>query len=380
MDRSPQQPACLQTTSRSALKRYPQRGSHERAAIDAILDEALVCHLGVMVDAARARTAEPYVSVLPTAHARVGDALYLHGARANRLLMSAIGQQVCVTVTLLDGLILSRNAFHHSMNYRSVVLYGVASEVEDVEEKKLALHALVEHVAKGRAGETRAPNDKELATTLIVKVPIDEGAAKTRSGPPLDGPEQEDEAHWAGEIPLKLCAQPPIRDASMPIERAISPAVLARLSQLGARTPYERRLGVNRELLLSTDVQRIDVELVHRFLSEESYWAKGVALDTLHKTLEGALCFGLYRGAQQLGFARVVTDYARIAYLGDVFIVPSERGHGLGTQLVRAVLEHPELASLERWLLGTNDAHALYEKLGFERASAGKYMLRQLAR
>jgi nitroimidazol reductase NimA-like FMN-containing flavoprotein (pyridoxamine 5'-phosphate oxidase superfamily)/GNAT superfamily N-acetyltransferase len=378
MDGSSQQPnpPLLPTTPRSALKRAPKRGSYERAAIDAILDEALVCHLGVTVDPKLSRTAEPYVSVLPTAHVRVGDAVYLHGARANRLLVSAIGTQVCLTVTLLDGLVLSRNAFHHSMNYRSVVLYGVASEVTDAEEKKLALSALVEHVAAGRSAETRAPNDTELAITLIVKVPIEEGAAKTRSGPPIDGPEQEDEAYWAGEIPLKLCGQPPVRDPKMPIERAISPAVLARLQQLGARMPYERRLAAHAELLLSTDVQRIDVALVHRFLSEESYWAKGIALDVVHKQLEGALCFGLYRGATQIGFARVVTDFARIAYLGDVFIVVEERGRGLGSQLVEAVLAHPELASLERWLLGTNDAHKLYERLGFVRAPAGKYMVR----
>src|SRR5687768_8617936 len=154
--------AQLAVTPRTTFKRRRQRGTHERAAVDSILDEALVCHVGVIIDGAP--------RVLPTAHVRVDDALYVHGSRKNRLMTAMIGQPVAVTVTLLDGLVMSRTAFHHSMNYRSAVIYGEGVDVSDVEEKRAALHALVEHVAPGRMKETRPSEDSELAATLVVRV------------------------------------------------------------------------------------------------------------------------------------------------------------------------------------------------------------------
>jgi nitroimidazol reductase NimA-like FMN-containing flavoprotein (pyridoxamine 5'-phosphate oxidase superfamily)/GNAT superfamily N-acetyltransferase len=362
----------LPETERTTLTRRAARGSHERAAIDAILDEALVCHVGVNVDGSP--------RVLPTAHVRVGDVVYLHGARQNRLLRAlAEGAPCCLTVTLIDGLVFSRIAFSHSINYRSVVLYGVACEVIEAAEKRIALHALVEHIAAGRAGEARPPTDEQLQATLVVRVPITEGSAKTRSGPPLDKAEVLGDDCWAGELPLRLCALPPRPDPQLAPGRALGGAVLerARSLGLGARATHERAIG---ELLISTDPARLDVALVHRFLSQESYWAHGVSEATVRRTIEHALCFGLYRGGEQLGFARVVTDFARFAYLGDVFIVAAERGRGLGKLLIEHVLGHPDLAEIERWTLGTLDAHDLYARYGFQKADASRFMVRQASR
>jgi uncharacterized protein len=366
---TPRARAELPETPRTRLKRRAMRGSHERAAIDAILDEALICHVGVNVDG------NP--RVLPTAHVRVGDAVYLHGSRENRLLGAlAAGAPCCVTVTLLDGLVFSRVAFSHSMNYRSVVLYGEACEVTDPAEKRAALHALVEHIARGRTGEARPPTEEQLGATLVVRIPIVEGSAKARSGPPGDKTETLGDDCWAGELPLRLCALPPRPDPKLAKGRALGGAVLerARTLGLGARATHERAIG---ELLVSTDPGRIDVTLVHRFLSEQSYWARGVSEATVRRMIEHALCFGLYRGSAQLGFARVVTDFARFAYLGDVFIVECERGRGLGKLLTEQVLGHPELDAVERWTLGTRDAHGLYARYGFRQSDASRFMVRE---
>lgn len=372
MDDLPPRPATLPKTPRTTLKRRAARGSHDRAAIDAILDEALLCHVGVVVDGAP--------RVLPTAHVRLGDQVYLHGARENRLLRAlAEGAPCCVSVTLLDGLVFSRRAATHSMNYRSAVLYGTASAVEDEAEKRAALHALVEHMAKGRAAESHPPSAAELLATLVVRIPIEEGSAKARGGPPGDDAPGPDDPWWAGELPLRLTALPPVTAPNLPGERTLSTAALerARGLGLGCVTPYERRIG---ELLISTDPARVDFALVHRFLSQESYWARGVSAETLRRTYQHALCFGLYRGREQLGFARVVTDFARFGYLGDVFIVAEARGQGLGRQLVESVFDHPELRAVERFMLGTADAHGLYARYGFEPVTPARFMVRNLTR
>jgi nitroimidazol reductase NimA-like FMN-containing flavoprotein (pyridoxamine 5'-phosphate oxidase superfamily) len=182
------------------VKRLPERGHYDRATIDAILDEALVCHLGFVVDD------QPYV--IPTLHARVGDTLYLHGSAASRTLRHlAGGPRVCVTVTLLDGLVLARSVFHHSMNYRSVVLLGTATLVPD-DEKRDALHAITEQLAPGRWDEARQPTAKELKGTSILRLQIEEASAKIRSGPPSDDPEDEELPVWAGVVPVHLAAEP----------------------------------------------------------------------------------------------------------------------------------------------------------------------------
>jgi nitroimidazol reductase NimA-like FMN-containing flavoprotein (pyridoxamine 5'-phosphate oxidase superfamily) len=185
---------------RLRVKREPQRARYDRETVDAILDEALICHLGFAVDG------RPYV--VPTLHARVGDRLYVHGSAASRMLRHvATGAEVCVTVTLFDGLVLARSVFNHSVNYRSVVLLGTATLVEG-DEKREALHALTEQLAPGRWDEARQPTAKELKATWILSVPIEEVSAKVRNGPPEDEPEDEDLPVWAGVVPVHLAAEP----------------------------------------------------------------------------------------------------------------------------------------------------------------------------
>jgi uncharacterized protein len=187
----------LRQTDRTRLRRKPARGSHDRAVVEAILDEALVCHVSFVVDG------EPFV--IPTTFVRVGDRIVVHGAVASRMLKTiAAGVEVCVAVTLLDGLVLAKTAFHHSVNYRSVVIFGTALPIDDPHEKRRALMALIEKVQPGRGDDCRPPNDKELAATSVLSLPIDECSAKIRSGPPL--PEEgADQAlpFWSGVIPLR---------------------------------------------------------------------------------------------------------------------------------------------------------------------------------
>jgi hypothetical protein len=191
-------------TRRTKLRRLPKRGSHDRATIDAILDEALVAHMGFVHEG------RPFV--IPTLHARAGDEVLVHGSSASRALRTlAEGAPMCLTVTLIDGLVLARSAFHHSVNYRSVVLLGRARLLESREEKDAALHAFTERVAPGRWDHIRWPNAKELKATKVLALPIDEASAKVRSGPPGD---DEDYAMdtWAGVVPLSLDAGAPQDD------------------------------------------------------------------------------------------------------------------------------------------------------------------------
>jgi len=195
-------------SERTRIRRLPERGVYDRATIDAILDEALICHLAYV------QGGEP--RVIPTIHARVDDTLYVHGSNASRTLRTTRdGTPVAVEVTLLDGLVLARSAFHHSMNYRSVIVYGRAREVEDPDEKWEALRALVDHVAHGRAADARMPNQRELDQTTILAIAMEEASAKVRTGPPKD--EEEDLALpiWAGVLPLRTVAGEPEPDPNL---------------------------------------------------------------------------------------------------------------------------------------------------------------------
>ncbi len=197
--------AGLSPSERTRVRRLPARASYERATIDAILDEGLVCHVGFVHEG------QPFV--LPTTYARVGDALYLHGSAASRMLRGlAGGIPVCVTVTLLDGLVFARSAFHHSMNYRSVVILGVASEVGETAERLGALRAIVEHPAPGRWTAVRPPSEQELRATLVLRLPIAEASAKIRTGGPLDDADDLGWPCWAGHVPLRVVALPPVPD------------------------------------------------------------------------------------------------------------------------------------------------------------------------
>jgi nitroimidazol reductase NimA-like FMN-containing flavoprotein (pyridoxamine 5'-phosphate oxidase superfamily) len=187
-----------------------ERGTHERSVVESILDEGIVCHVGVVDGSA------PIVS--PMAYARLGTNLYLHGAARNRTLdLLASGSAACVTVTLVDGLVLARAAVHHSMNYRCVMLFGVGATVEDPEEKLAASTALLERMVPGRSTVARAPSVPELRATTVVRFPIDEGSAKVRTGGPKDDPEDLSLPVWAGVIPLELRARPGVAEPDLAV-------------------------------------------------------------------------------------------------------------------------------------------------------------------
>lgn len=213
----------FEPTARTRVKRLPQRGSYEREAVYRILDEGLVCHVGFVADG------QPVV--IPTGYGRAGDTLYVHGSAASRMLRTlAGGVRVCVTVTLLDGLVLARSAFHHSMNYRSVVVFGTASVVEDAAEKVEALRAITEHIVPGRWQEVRQPDEDELRKTLVLRLPLAEVSAKVRTGPPVDDETDYQLPVWAGEIPLGLNAAAPVPDPRLAPDRE-PPAYAARYSR-----------------------------------------------------------------------------------------------------------------------------------------------------
>ncbi len=212
-------------TPRTTLKRLPQRGSFDREAVYRILDEGFICHVGFVVDG------QPFV--IPTGYGRIGDTLYLHGSAASRMLRSvAEGVPVCVTVTLVDGLVLARSAFHHSINYRSVVIFGTAKPVEDEPGKMAVLAALTEHIVPGRWAEVRHPNEQELKGTSVLALPLIEVSAKIRTGPPKDDEEDLAIPVWAGELPLRIIPGEPVDDPHLPNGVSL-PSYVANYSRQG---------------------------------------------------------------------------------------------------------------------------------------------------
>jgi nitroimidazol reductase NimA-like FMN-containing flavoprotein (pyridoxamine 5'-phosphate oxidase superfamily) len=196
-------------SDRTTVKRLPKRAVYDRDAIHAILDEGLVCHVSFSING------QP--NVVPTIYVRIGESIYLHGSPASRMLqILRRGEEVCVAVTIVDGLVLARSAFHHSINYRSVVLYGHGAEVIESERKTEVLMALSEHLIPGRWDMVRGPTADELRRTLVVSMPIDEASAKVRTGPPADDEPDYELPIWAGVLPLHLTAGTPINDPRLP--------------------------------------------------------------------------------------------------------------------------------------------------------------------
>lgn len=193
-------------TDRTTVKRVGERGHYDRATIDPIIDEALICHVGTVEDGIPV--------VIPTLHVRIDDQLILHGSPASRMLRSAKKQEICVTITLVDGFVLARSGLHHSMNYRSVVILG-QPEVVPEDEKVAALDALVERLVPGRLPHIREMTDKEVRATSVLRLPITEASAKVRSGPPVDEEEDYELPIWAGVLPINTTYGPPITDPSM---------------------------------------------------------------------------------------------------------------------------------------------------------------------
>jgi uncharacterized protein len=206
-------------TERTQVHRIPERGAYDRDTIDAILDEALICHVAFTDENGGPRC-------LPTIHARVGDTIYLHGSRGARPWKTLrAGAEVCIVATIVDGLVLARSLFEHSMNYRSVVAYGTAREVTDPEELHVAARAIAAHVAPGREDEARMPTDDEYRQTLLLAVPLDEASAKVRTGPPKDKEEDLHLAIWAGVLPLVTTPGEPTSSPNVSPELDVSPSV-----------------------------------------------------------------------------------------------------------------------------------------------------------
>jgi uncharacterized protein len=197
-------------SDRTTVKRMPQRAVYDRDQINAILDEGLICHLGFNVDS------EPFV--LPTIYAREADRVLIHGSTASRMLRAVRGGiPICLTVTLIDGLVLARSAYHHSMNYRSVVILGTAVEIVERAAKVAAMRTIVEHIVPGRWNDVRQPSEAEIRATTVLAMPTDEASAKVRVGPPLDDEEDYRLNVWAGVVPLSLDAHAPIADERLPV-------------------------------------------------------------------------------------------------------------------------------------------------------------------
>jgi nitroimidazol reductase NimA-like FMN-containing flavoprotein (pyridoxamine 5'-phosphate oxidase superfamily) len=225
----------LSPTPRTTLHRLRERGRVDRGELDAVLAAGLVCHLGVVIDGVPV--------VLPTGYGRIGQTLYLHGSSANRSLLMADGQEVCVTITLLDGLVCARAAFHHSMNYRSAVIFGVARLVADPDEKLTALRAVTDHLVPDRWEHVREPTRKELAATAVIAVPLSEASVKVRAGGPKDDPEDYDSGIWAGVLPAALAFGPAVPDPAMTSDIGIPEHISALAGRVRGSAPDDNADG-----------------------------------------------------------------------------------------------------------------------------------------
>lgn len=198
----------IEPTPRTTVRRRPTRGAYDRETIEAILDEGFLCNIAVVI--------EGRPLVLPTSYARDGEWLYMHGARNNAMLRAALQGEACISVTLLDGLVLARSVMHHSMNYRSVVLFAQGKEITEREQKFAAMRSIVEQIIPGRWGDARLPNDAEVEATLVIRFPISECSAKIRTGPPVDDDDDLALPVWAGVLPTRPAWLQPEPDPRMP--------------------------------------------------------------------------------------------------------------------------------------------------------------------
>jgi len=221
-------------SERTTLHRYAHRAAYDRETVDAILDEGFVCHLGL-------QTEHGYPVVIPLAYGRRGDIVYLHGSAASRLFRGAraAAVEVCMTVTLVDGLVVARSTYNTDINYRSVVIIGKATEVKDLDEKRHGLDLMVDHIIPGRSEDARPPTEKELRSTMLLRLPLDESSAKVRTGWPLDEEEDYDLDIWAGVIPFSTTVEPALADPALRMDAPV-PAYVARYRRpVGADGPTE---------------------------------------------------------------------------------------------------------------------------------------------
>ncbi|MCU0676827.1 MAG: GNAT family N-acetyltransferase [Myxococcota bacterium] len=359
----------LSSTPRTALRRHPERANLDRAALHALLDDCLVVHVAVPSPEGEAPT------LLPMAFGRIGDRLYLHGAIANALLRGGTSREVCVCATKVDGLVLAKSAFHHSMNFRAAVIFGSLVRIEG-DEAARALDAIVDHALPGRSAECRAPTEAERRATLVVALDLAEASVKVREGGPRDAEADLALPHWAGVLPLDERMGAPSSELADEVPASVIAAALRRAPRLEGAVIPEGVGEVGGSFELSGDPRRLDVPRVLGWL-RATYWAEDLDLARLLRSIQGAYVVGAYdANGSQVGFARAVTDGETFGWLADVYVDEAARGRGLSRALTRFLVEHPRFSRLRRWMLGTRDAHAVYAPLGFEPPPEGRFLVR----
>lgn len=355
-------------TDRTTLKRLPKRGVYNRDQVYGIVDEGFVCHVGFALDG------RPFV--IPTSYARVEDNLFIHGSAASRTLRELAGNiEVCVAITLIDGLVLARSAFHHSMNYRSVVIFGTAGVVEQPAEKLHALRAISDHIIPERWCNVREPNEKELKSTLVLRLPLTEVSAKVRTGPPLDDEADYGRDTWAGEVPLRLVAQDPIPDPRLPYDVEVPSHVRTYVRERKNGAP-----AIEIRIAHPGDSAQIAAVLESAFAEYRlSYTDGGFAATVLSKTkvearmAEGPIWVALHDGIV-VGTVAAVSKGEALHFRG-MGIVPAARGKKIGQLLLTRLEEYARRQEHTRITLNTTPflvrAIALYEHCGFERIDEG---------
>ena len=421
----------LSSTARTTLRRHPERALVDRAALHALLDDCLIVHVAVPQNAEEQRAP----TLLPMAFGRIGDRLYLHGAIANALLSEAVAQtrvrrgeaprrrrpagdrpersagsvaeegggwgdhspevgeadqqsarEVCVCATKVDGLVLAKSAFHHSMNYRAAVIFGSLVRVEG-DEASRALDAIVNHALPGRSAECRAPTDAERRATLVVALDLTEASVKVRAGGPRDSEADLALPHWTGVLPIaERMGTPIVGDATAgTVARAQEPppsviaAALLRAPRLEGDVSH-RGAEESRSFVLRGDPTRLDLPRVLSWL-RATYWAGDLDLARLLRSIQASYVVGAYDASgTQVGFARAVTDGETFGWLADVYVEERARGRGIARGMTRFLVEHPRFARLRRWMLGTRDAQGVYGALGFEEVEEGRFWVRTSVR
>jgi len=350
-------------TPRTALKRLPKRAVFDRDRVYEILDEAFICHLGFSVDG------HPFV--IPTGYGRIGDELFIHGSAASRTLRTLAGQvEVCVTVTLIDGLVLARSAFHHSMNYRSVMIFGMASVVEDQDAKVRALRAFSDHVMPNRWSDVREPDESELKKTLVLRLPLNEVSAKVRMGPPLDDEADYALPTWAGEVPFRMVAQNPIPDPRSPATTEL-PEYISRYVE-AKRDDYRlqiRRANLNDVSGVSDLLEAAFIEY-RQLYTPEGYAATAITSDEVAARIsEGPMWVALLDDKIVGTVAAITKDDS--LYIRGMGIQPAARGKRIGEKLMKHVEAFAVEQGHSQLTLSTTPfldrAIRLYEKLGYER-------------
>jgi nitroimidazol reductase NimA-like FMN-containing flavoprotein (pyridoxamine 5'-phosphate oxidase superfamily)/GNAT superfamily N-acetyltransferase len=347
-------------TDRTTLKRLPKRGVFERESVYAILDEAFICHVGFVTNNGPV--------VIPTGYGRSGDDLFIHGSAASRMLRTlATSVEVCVTITILDGLVLARSAFHHSMNYRSVVIFGAASPVEDIDEKLQALRVISDNIIPERWEDVREPNDQELRKTLVLRLPLREASAKIRRGSPLDDEPDYELPIWAGEIPLRLVALSAVPDPRLPTTIDV-PHYVETYTKARNGEVHVRRAEPGDASAIAATLEESFIEY-RELYTPEGYAATVIPADKVRVRMSEGAMWVAVENAQIVGTVAAVSKGEALHVRG-MGIVPAARGKRIGRLLLEQVESFARTHHHAKMTLNTTlflcRAIALYRRFGFE--------------